>query len=187
MNNNTKRVGWAVCKARGMVGVGNKAVQPPWSLSLGKSTNGPSGPGVQTVSRRYILMEWGRWGRMQWDMLPHSICTGSHSRIGPERGHLYSHLQGVPVVPGREEPHGLPAIPGNSDGLQSQHLLIHPGNRGGDGQGGRAREMPSHSVQIASHPVGASLSRDFGTGIVDLSHNLPWTCHFQLSEKSLAK
>ena len=63
VNNNTKRVGWAVCKARGMVGVGNKAVQPPWSLSLGKSTNGPSGPGVQTVSRRYILMEWGRWGR----------------------------------------------------------------------------------------------------------------------------
>ena len=45
VNNNTKRVGWAVCKARGMVGVGNKAVQPPWSLSLGKSTNGPSGPG----------------------------------------------------------------------------------------------------------------------------------------------
>ena len=44
VNNNTKRVGWAVCKARGMVGVGNKAVQPPWSLSLGKSTNGPSGP-----------------------------------------------------------------------------------------------------------------------------------------------
>ena len=57
VNNNTKRVGWAVCKARGMVGVGNKAVQPTWSLSLVKSTNGPSGPGVQTVSRRYILME----------------------------------------------------------------------------------------------------------------------------------
>ena len=40
-------------------------------------------------------------------MLSHSICTGSHSRIGPERGHLYNHLQGVPVVPGREEPHTI--------------------------------------------------------------------------------
>ena len=63
MYNNTKRVGGLFAKQWGMFGVGNKAVQPPWSLSLGKSTNGPSGPGVQTVSRSYILMEWGRWGR----------------------------------------------------------------------------------------------------------------------------
>ena len=99
-------------------------------------------------------------------MLPHSICTGSHSRIGPERGHLHSHLQGVPVVPGREEPHGLPAIPGNSDGLRSQHLLIHPGNRGGDGQGGRAREMPSHSVQNATHPLGLHFLEILALGLL---------------------
>ena len=47
--------------------------------------------------------------------------------------------------------------------------------------------MPSHSVQNASHPVGASLSRNFSTRFVNLSHTLSRARHFNYLQKTWLK